>query len=177
MSSGAGAAGHVSLERASERDAPVLANLLELYTHDLSAAFADVTLGPDGRYGYAKLPRYFSEPGRRFAYLIRHEGALAGFALATRGSPASDDPDVLDVAEFFVLRRYRRAGVGRIAAGLLWRDLPGRWTVRVFERNAEALPFWRAAIAAVGARGCVEQERTLGGRTWRVLAFEAGAPG
>lgn len=176
MSSG-GHAGRVSLELASEREAPVLANLLELYTHDLSAAFPGVTLAPDGRYGYAKLPAFFADPARYFAYFIRCDGALAGFALATRGSPASDDPDVLDVAEFFVLRRYRRAGVGRVAAGLLWRTLPGRWTVRVFEGNGEALPFWRAAIAKAASSEIVERERSLGGRTWHVLSFEAPALG
>lgn len=173
----AGAAPRITLEPARPSDAPVLANLFELYTYDLSTAFPDVTLGPDGRYGYAKLPAYFSEPERRFAYLIRQEGALAGFALATRGSPASDDPDVLDVAEFFVLRRYRGAGVGRAAANLLWRARPGRWTVRVYEGNADALPFWRRAIEATGVCEPAPDERTLGGRKWFVFAFETPAAG
>lgn len=172
-----GAPARITLESVRAEDAAVLANLFELYTYDLSAAFPEVTLGRDGRYGYAKLPTYFSEPERRFAYFIRYDNELAGFALATRGSPASDDPAVLDVAEFFVLRRYRRAGVGRVAASLLWRALPGRWTVRVFEGNAEAVPFWRAAIAAAAGRALTLRERTLGGRRWHVFSFEAPAAG
>ena len=56
---------------------------------------------------------------------------MAGFSFVTRGSPASDDPETLDVAEFFVLRGWRRSGVGRRAAPLLWDRLPGPWTVRV----------------------------------------------
>jgi predicted acetyltransferase len=124
------------LEIATRADAELLSNLLELYVHDLSEAFA-VDIGADGRFGYDKLPLYWAEPERRFAFLIRRGGRIAGFALVMRGSPASDDPDVLDVAEFFVLRRYRRAAVGRQAACLLWDRMPGgsphRWRVFAFE--------------------------------------------
>ena len=75
----------VSLDAATAADDTLLANLLELYIHDLSAAFPDVALGPDGRFGYPPLPLYWSEPDRRFAYLIRVDGRTAGFVLATRG--------------------------------------------------------------------------------------------
>ena len=123
------AAGAVSLVAATPADATLLANLLELYIHDLSGVF-DVTLGADGRFGYPRLPLYWSEPDRRFAFLIRCDERVAGFALATRGSPAVSDPDVLDVAEFFVMRRYRRSGVGRAAAFLLWNRIAGNWLIR-----------------------------------------------
>lgn len=76
----------------------------------------------------------------------RFEGRVVGFVLVTRGSPATDDPEVFDVSEFFVHRRYRRFGVGRGAAFLLWARLPGRWTVRVSEGNPGALRFWMGVI-------------------------------
>ena len=43
---------------------------------------------------------------------------------------------MLDVAEFFVLRRYRRSGVGRSAAFLIWKHFPGTWTVRRVRRES-----------------------------------------
>ena len=163
----------VSLDVATAADATLLANLLELYIHDLSAAFPDVALGPDGRFGYPKLPLYWSEPDRRFAFLIRVDDHVAGFVLVTRGSPASDDPEVLDVAEFFVLRRYRGTGVGRRAATLLWRRLPGRWTVRVSHANAGGLAFWQRVVEeAAGGRATVSS-RTDRTASWRVYAFDA----
>jgi len=85
---------HVSLEPARAADASLLSNLLELYIHDMSVFFTRLELGADGRFGYAKLPVYFSEPERHFAYLIRHGERVVGFALAARGSPVSDDPEV-----------------------------------------------------------------------------------
>lgn len=161
----------VSLERALASDAPLLSNLLELYIHDLSALFPHVALGPDGRYGYEKLALYFSEPERRFAFLIRSEGRVAGFALVTRGSPAVSDPHVMDVAEFFVLRRYRRLGVGRHAAELLWSALPGPWTVRVSEGNVAALEFWSAVIRHSTASAVTELTRPGEPTPWRVFCF------
>ena len=163
------------LEVATSSDARLLSNLLELYVHDLSDAFA-IDIGADGRFGYDRLPLYWSEPERRFAFLIRHGGRIAGFALATRGSPVSDDPDVLDVAEFFVLRRYRRAGVGRRAACLLWNRLAGRWTVRVSEGNARGLAFWKSVVGEYTNGVVSESTRAGSPHGWRVFAFETRIP-
>ena len=177
----------VTLDIATPADATLLANLLEFYTHDLSAAFPDVALGPDGRFGYPHLPRYWAEPDGRFAYLIRTDGHTAGFVLATRGSPAAslsvpglpvaEDAAEFDVAEFFVLRRYRRAGVGQRAAALLWRRLPGRWTVRVGAANPDALAFWTRVVhdAAGGGPVAVTRLGGPGAAGWHVLAFDATA--
>ncbi len=91
------ARGAVCLERATPAHAPLLGHLLELYLHDMSEFFP-IAPGEDGRFGYEYLPRYWSEPDRRHAFVVRRDGAIAGFVLATRGSPASEDPAVFDVA-------------------------------------------------------------------------------
>lgn len=164
----------VSLDAATAADATLLGNLLELYAHDLSDVF-EVVLGPDGRFGYPRLSLYWSEPDRRFAFIIRAEGQIAGFVLATRGSPATEDPEVLDVAEFFVLRRYRRRGVGQRAALLLWRRLPGRWTVRVAEENRGGLAFWGDVLAVAAPTGLTVTTRPSGHTLWRVYAFDSAS--
>jgi predicted acetyltransferase len=165
----------VSLHVATERDAALLANLLELYVHDMSEVFPGVEVGSDGRFGYHQLSHYWSEPERRFAFLIRCGGKLAGFILATRGSPVSDDPEVLDVAEFFVLRGLRRSGVGARAASLLWNCLPGCWTVRVSEKNSGAVPFWTRAIAQYAGGRATRELRPGKPNAWRVFSFESAA--
>lgn len=165
----------VALEVATPSDAALLSNLLELYIHDLSEVFPAVVLGADGRFGYDKLPLYWSEPERRFPFLIRQGTRIAGFALITRGSPASDDPDVFDVAEFFVLRSHRRFGVGRRAAFLLWDRFPGQWIVRVSEGNRGGIPFWAGVIAEYTQGSFTELERPGTPYAWRVFSF-AGAP-
>ena len=152
----------------------ILSNLLELYIHDMSEVFPHVQLGPDGRFGYSRLPLYWSEPDRRFAFLIHCDGRIGGFILVTRGSPAVPDPNVLDVAEFFVLRQFRRAGIGREAASLLWRRLRGEWIVRVLETNEGALAFWRDTIATFTGGQFGEQPLRREPNDWRVFSFATG---
>jgi len=160
----------VVLDVALSSDAALLANLLELYVHDLSEVFP-IELKADGRFGYEKLPLYWSEPARRFPFLIKYGSRIAGFVLVTRGSPASDDPDVFDIAEFFVLRRYRRSGVGRRAAILVWDRFPGPWTVRVSDGNIKALPFWETVIAEYTKGVATEFKRPGVPHAWRVFTF------
>ncbi len=161
----------VALDVAGVSDTALLANLLQLYLHDLSEAFPSIELGPDGRFVYEKLPLYWSEPEHRFPFIIRHRTQAVGFVLATRGSPAVGDPDVFDIAEFFIIRRHRRSGVGRRAAFLLWNRLPGRWTVRVSEGNAGALPFWEDVTAEYTSGTATQFKRPGTPNAWRVFSF------
>jgi predicted acetyltransferase len=164
----------VSLEVAKQEHELVLTNLLELYVHDMSE-FLPIEIGAEGRFGYDRLPRYWSEPEQRFAFLIYSGENLAGFALVVRGSPVTDDREDLDVAEFFVLRRHRRSSVGQRAPCLLWNRLPGQWVVRVSAANRRALPFWRTTVQQY--TGGVFAERTLPGspHDWQVFTFGTSA--
>jgi predicted acetyltransferase len=167
----------VILNAATADDAALLSNLLELYIHDLSAAFPGVELGSDGRFGYSKLELYWSEPERHFPFLIRCDSRVVGFALVTRGSPASDDPNVFDVAEFFVIRRHRRSGVGRRAAMLLWDQLPGSWIVRASEGVPGAVPFWGSVVAEFTSGNAAEFKRPGSPYGWHIFSFaNAEAP-
>jgi predicted acetyltransferase len=161
----------VTLSPAGLSDAPVLSNLLEFYIHDLSDFFP-IEIGVDARFGYDRLASYWQEPERRSAYLIRVGSRLAGFALATRGSPLTDDPNDLDVAEFFVLRRHRRSRVGRRAAFLLWNRMPGHWIVRVAGNNQRALAFWRGVVSDYTRSALSERLVQLPERVWHVLDFD-----
>ena len=166
--------GSVTLHRATPAVDSVLRDLLQEYIDELSAIFP-VARGPDGRFEYDKLPLYWSEPAGHYAFLIKCDEQVAGFALATRGSPASDTVTDLDVAEFFVRREYRRSGVGRQAAIALWNQLPGQWVVRVLEANTAALRFWRAVIDEYSSRRFVEIEWPDHPPGWRVFTFASRA--
>jgi predicted acetyltransferase len=160
----------VLLQTARQSDAEVLSNLIQLYAYDLSEVLA-LELASDGRFAYDKLPLYWSEPDIRFPLLIRHGGALAGLAFVTLGSPVSDDPGVHDVAEFFILRRHRRFGVGRRAAFLLWNRFPGSWTVRVSEGNTAGLAFWSKAIGEYTGDTADVSSRPGHPHAWQIYGF------
>jgi len=162
--------GAVTIERADRNAAALLANLLGLYMHDLSDIFP-ATPGADGRFTYDRLPRYWTDTDAYFAFLIKRGDQVAGFVLATRGSPATCNPEDLDVAEFFILRGHRRSGIGRDAAGALWDSMPGRWIVRVSEANQAGLFFWRDVINAYAGRSCTEVATRGAPHGWRVFTL------
>ncbi|MGH3281079.1 MAG: GNAT family N-acetyltransferase [Trebonia sp.] len=71
--------------------------------------------------------------------MFRVDGAWAGLALVFTGDPH-------DIAEFFVMRKYRRRGIGAEAVAQLFERFPGEWTVRQQLSNPAATTFWRKAI-------------------------------
>lgn len=75
---------------------------------------------------------------------------------------------------YMQLRKYRRSGVGRRAAALLFDMLRARWTVRVLEANDGALAFWRETVREVTNGGATEAERRDANGVWRVFEFDSG---
>ena len=166
----------VSLEAARPVDAERLSELLERYVGELSPLFA-IEADVDGRFRYDKLPLYWSQPDRRFAFFICSGDDRVGVALVTRESATDDAPEHLDVAEFFVLPAHRGRGVGRRAASLLWDRLPGPWVVRVSHANVAALPFWRNAVQSYTGGTFSVSERPGEPNGWQVFSFRsANAP-
>jgi predicted acetyltransferase len=163
----------VELVRAEREQEPVLANLLELYAHDFSD-FMDLRIGPDGRFGYRDLGLFWENEGR-LPFLIEVDRELAGFALVTRGSRVDGDPMTWDMAEFFVVRGFRGLGVGAVAAGEVWRRLPGKWEVRVLEVNTSALLFWPSAIRRFTGRSPVGTPIEVGGQRWHLFSLRSPA--
>jgi predicted acetyltransferase len=143
------------IQPATRADEEALRALLQLYVYDLSDLFA-LDPGDDGRFRTPSLDGYFDDP-RRHAFLIRVDGKLVGFALVQHGSRLTGDPDLHDLAEFFVARRHRRRGVGVRAAAELFARFPGRWEVRQRVENAAATAFWRRAIGAYAGENFSEE--------------------
>ena len=156
---------------ATQDQQPILANLIELYAHDFSE-MADLQLNSSGRFGYAPLPLYWQQPNRH-PFLVTVDGRLAGFALVKQGSEISEDKDIWDVAEFFIVRRYRRHGVGKIVAHEIWKTFPGRWEVRVLERNQTGLAFWNRAIASFVGTSVTAAVSNINNNLWHVFSFDS----
>jgi predicted acetyltransferase len=160
---------HIDLVPAMPSQEPILANLLQLYAHDFSE-FKKLDLGEDGRFGYKDLPLYFRD-SKRHPFLVRKDGRWAGLIFVQRGSQISGDENVWDVAEFFVIRGYRRCGVGTEIAHRVWRQFPGRWEVRVLEANVSAQRFWERAISQYTGEDLASVRINKNRDRWRVFSF------
>lgn len=147
--------------------------LLQLYVYDLSEALA-IDVADDGRFRTPPIDAYWTDP-RRHPFLIRIDDTLTGFALVQQRSRLTGDEGVCDMAEFFVLRRYRRHGVGERAAAWLFDRFPGPWEVRERAENQPAIAFWRRAIGRY--TGGQFEEIVVDDERWRgpVQRFDSGA--
>ena len=164
----------VTLKEVPENQSQIITNLIQLYKYDFSE-FAEIgspygEVGPDGRFAYEGLESYWREDGR-VPLVVQGDGRLAGLILVNRWSALNRELDH-SVGEFFVLRKYRRIGVGSRAARALFERWPGRWEVGVAWYNKPALSFWRKAIRA--SVDAPVEECTGDGDRWRgpVLCFD-----
>ena len=149
----------VELEPCAADRRPVIEAMMQLYVHDFTEYWAGTGRGElqeDGRFEpYPGLDRYWREP-ERSAWLIRVDGQLAGFAMLSASSHSGASADH-DMAEFFVVRKHRRGGVGFAAASQLIGPRKGLWEIAVTRANVGALAFWRR-VAAEMAAGEVDEQ-------------------
>jgi predicted acetyltransferase len=157
----------LSISKIGPESEVLLRNLLEHYMHDMSEWF-DVDTQPDGSYSYDMSSIWAN--GHE-AYLARVDHSIAGFAMVGSAAEWLGESGAHDIHEFFVLRRFRRNGIGQRMATQIWNERPGAWLVRVAEANAPAIPFWRTAISNYSHGSYQEEARIVHGRAWRFFRF------
>jgi predicted acetyltransferase len=157
---------------AERSEVETLRNLFQLYAHDFSEVLP-LDVDEAGRFSEPQLAAYWVDAWR-VPYVLRVDDRLGGFALVHRTTGVTQEGEVWDMAEFFVLRRYRRAGVGTAAAHQIFAMHPGEWEVRQLAANVAAAAFWRRAIARY-TDGRFHEER-LDDKRWRgpVQRFTSG---
>ena len=157
----------LSLSKIGPESDVVLRNLFEFYVHDMAEWFG-IDTQADGSYSYdtSLVWKHGYD-----AYLAKVGDSIAGFALIGTAAEWLGDIGSHDMREFFVIRRFRRIGLGQKMATWLWDERPGEWLVRVLEANAPAVLFWRTAIAAYSRGSYKEEDRIVKGRPWRFFRF------
>jgi predicted acetyltransferase len=126
---------------------------VQLYIYDIGGDRWDVDTV--GRFGSRAWHRRFWTPRGRRHFVVLVSGRLAGFALVRERAHFAG-AGVREISEFFVLRKYRRRGVGTRAARTLFARFPGRWEVAEVAWNVAAQRFWRQAIRACAVDGVAE---------------------
>ncbi|WP_422661063.1 GNAT family N-acetyltransferase [Paenibacillus sp. EC2-1] len=124
----------------------VIENLMQFYLYDFTQ-FLDIDVTERGDFApYPGLAEYWIKRETRFPYLITYDNKPAGFALIDR----LDGEDEVDfyLCEFFIMKKYRRSGLGTWASHQLFDRLRGRWKVTQVSTNTPAQAFWRKTIGA-----------------------------
>jgi len=131
-------ANHIEIQVVPEVAKAELRRMLDTYLAELSA-FGEV----NARYPY--FDAYWREPGIRWPYFIRDDGAVIGFALVRRLAETE-----VQMAEFYVVPAARGERRALEAAIRVMSAHPGGWELTIFERNLRAQRFWPRAISAAG---------------------------
>jgi len=133
----------VEVTHVAPDDKPLLQHMMEFYQYDFSE-YNDSDLDSHGTFGYRWLDHYWTEDGRH-PFIIRVDGRLAGFVLVNRFTylPNSE----WAISEFFIMRKYRRKGIGKTVAFFIFDKFHGVWEVHEPENNQPSHYFWREVIS------------------------------
>ncbi len=132
------------LVKVEEKDKNVIYNLMQLYTYELSFfedETATFTMLDSGLYVMNKyVERYWQEVNRH-PYILKCDNELAGFVLQR-----FNEENMNEIAEFFILNKYRKMGAGTFMANKMFELYKGKWEVRTLIKNEKAQKFWRNTI-------------------------------
>ena len=149
----------IKLIEVKESEKSVLRQLLELYSYDFSE-FDDADVNDYGYFGYTYLDYYWTEDTRH-PFFIRVNGTLAGFVLISDYTYKINLGDAKSVSEFFVMRKYRRKGIGKIVAFQVFDKFPGKWEVIQHGDNRPSKIFWEDIIGEYSdGNYCKEKVKT-----------------
>ena len=119
------------LIKASYEQKQIINNLMQFYMYDFSE-FVDLDVKADGFFAaYKNLDDYWNDENR-FPYIIQNEEKPIGFALVRLIESAQRSH--YSIAEFFVMKKYRKKGIGKQTAIQLFNLHKGLW--EVFQRES-----------------------------------------
>jgi predicted acetyltransferase len=130
----------IKLEQATLEAKTRLENLMSLYLHDLSEFTEDLKVSEDGKFHYEGFELYFTSEDLK-PFFITYKGEVAGFILLNSGRYVPADIDYI-IHEFFLLKGYRRKGIGTAAIRNLMGLYKGKYRLLEIVSNRKAVAFW-----------------------------------
>ena len=146
-----------------------LHSLAQFYQYDFTE-YLPGDVNDQGQYPYMDVRRYLTEKDHR-AYLARVNGRLGGFVLV-KDRPEQRDRPGRYLAEFFVMRPYRRQGIGRLLAFQTFDTYRGYWELAVVGPNIPAQIFWRKVVDEY-TQGHFEEFTTLDSEEGITIIWQA----
>jgi predicted acetyltransferase len=132
------------LLQASKEDKTAIENLMQFYIYDFTE-FIEYDVEGNGLFApYPHLENYWREEKNKFPYVIKKEGKYVGFVLVKLIE--SEERSYFSIAEFFVMKKYRRLGIGKTIAVQVFDLHKGQWEVYQKDSNKPAQVFWKNVI-------------------------------
>lgn len=151
----------VKLIPASLKDYPVIQNMGRFYVYDISEYLGNEDgwqIPEDGLYECIDFKKYW-QTDDAFPFIIRYENEIAGFVIIDKkGSDPSID---FNVAQFFILRKFKSKGIGKYVAHQCFDKFKGVWEVMIIPGNTGAYNFWKSIVNTYTEGDYVEYKRNV----------------
>jgi predicted acetyltransferase len=133
------------LLKASDEHKIVIQNLMQYYIYDFSE-YIKYDVEDNGLFApYPNLMDYWERDNNKFPYVIKMNDKYVGFVLVKLNN--SIDRNYFSIAEFFILKKYRREGIGKAIAIEVFNLHKGHWEVYQKDSNKSAQLFWKKVIS------------------------------
>jgi len=120
-------------------------NLMQFYIYDFSE-YVKYDVEDNGLFvPYLDLKEYWEADNNKFPYIIKNDDRYVGFVLVK--FMRSEDRNYFSIAEFFILKKYRHAGIGKAIAVKVFNLHKGEWEVFQKDSNKPAQIFWNKVIS------------------------------
>lgn len=124
-------------------------NMARFYVYDMSEYLGHQVgweLPLNGLYECIDFKRYWDNPEEQFPFFIYFHDEIAGFVIVDK--QGIDSHVDFNIAQFFVIRKFKRQGIGHYVAQLCFDRFIGKWNVMCLPDNVGAYHFWRSVVSA-----------------------------
>ncbi len=137
---------NIQLIPASIKDYPVIQNMARFYVYDMSEYLGHEKgweMPENGLYECIDFKKYWEDPDAH-PFLIRIDQEIAGFVIIDK---KGSRPDIdFNMAQFFIVRKFKHQGIGRYVATYCFDRFKGTWEVMVLPGNTGAYEFWKKVV-------------------------------
>lgn len=131
----------INLIKVTKEQEQTLHNIMQFYIYEFSSYIPAIKLEENGAFLPFSLEEYWTT-NDHYAFLIKDDSELAGFALITSGT--KEQPHYIN--EFFIMKKFSGKGYGGAAAKSLFDMFPGKWKITQIPNNYPAQAFWRKVV-------------------------------
>lgn len=136
----------ITIIPATLADYQILQNMGRFYVYDMSEYMSKENgweIPEDGLYECLDFKKYFDQQ-ESYPFIIRKGKELAGFVIIDK--KGSDESIDFNMAQFFILRKFKHEGIGRYVAQTCFDKFKGVWELMVLPGNTGAYQFWKRSI-------------------------------
>lgn len=166
----------LKLIQATLNDYSIIQNMARFYVYDMTEYMGfepGWEIPENGLYECIDFKKYWSDKDAT-PLLVHYENELVGFAIIDK--KGSDTQVDYNMAQFFILRKFKSKGVGRYVATACFSRFKGVWEIMVIPENKGAYSFWKSVVGEFTQENFTEYTKKishLGDATKNIFRFKS----